>query len=37
MATSNLPAKSVSIRINKNEALPDNAQWTNRFEIMKFL
>ena len=33
MATSNLPAKSVSLRINKNEALPDNAQWTNRFEI----
>ncbi len=33
MTTSNLPAKQVSIRINKNEALPDNAQWKNRFEI----
>ena len=33
MATSNFPEKQVSIRINKNDALPDNAQWKNRFEI----
>jgi len=31
MTTSNLPQISVSIR--KNSALPDNAQWKNRFEI----
>lgn len=33
MATSNLPEKQVYIRINKNDSLPDNAQWKNRFEI----
>jgi hypothetical protein len=31
--TSNLPAKSVSLRVNKSAMLEDNAQWTNRFEI----
>ena len=30
-STSNLPA--IQISINKNDVLPDNAQWKNRFEI----
>jgi len=33
MSASTLPEKSVSISVRSTDALPDNAQWKNRFEI----
>jgi len=33
MTTTNLPAVTVTIRVNKSDMLPDNKLWKNRFEI----